>query len=63
MFIAGNDEAAKKTVTDLLTSFGWNTVDIGGIEGARWLEGLAMLWILYGFRAGKWNHAFKLVFA
>src|SRR5207302_5011243 len=33
MFIAGNDAEAKKTVTEILTAFGWNTIDVGGIEG------------------------------
>ena len=32
MFICGNDDAAKKTVTDILTSFGWSTIDVGSIE-------------------------------
>src|SRR5450432_3362170 len=27
MFICGNDDAAKKTVTDILMSFGWSTID------------------------------------
>ena len=35
MFICGNDDAAKKTVTDILMSFGWETIDIGGIAGSR----------------------------
>jgi 8-hydroxy-5-deazaflavin:NADPH oxidoreductase len=44
MFICGNDEQAKKMVTkNVLTPFGWETIDIGGIEGARLLEPLAML--------------------
>ena len=47
MFVCGNDKDAKKTVTDsILTPFGWETIDIGGIEGSRLLEPLAMLWIL-----------------
>src|SRR4051812_25112371 len=33
MIIAGDDEEAKGTVTDILTEFGWETIDIGGIEG------------------------------
>jgi predicted dinucleotide-binding enzyme len=28
----------KKTVVDILTKFGWETIDIGGVEGARLLE-------------------------
>jgi len=61
MFIAGNSDAAKHTVTDLVTAFGWHVIDIGGIDGARYLEPLAMLWITYGFKTGTWNHAFKLL--
>ncbi len=62
MFIAGNDDGAKKTVTEILKSFGWSSVvDLGGIEASRYLEAMAMAWILYGFRTGTWNHAFKLL--
>jgi predicted dinucleotide-binding enzyme len=61
MFICGNDEAAKKTVTEILTAFGWSTIDFGGIEGSRLLEPLCLLWVLYGVRTNSWNHAFKLL--
>lgn len=62
MFICGNDEEAKKMIMDsILTPFGWETIDIGGIEGARLLEPLAMLWITYYFRTNNGNHAFKLL--
>lgn len=61
MFIAGNEDAAKAIVTEILTAFGWSTIDIGGIEGARLLEPLCILWVLYGVRTGTWNHAFKLL--
>lgn len=61
MFIAGNDAEAKKTVTGILTSFGWPTIDIGGIEGARLLEPMCILWVGYGVKTGTWNHAFKLL--
>ena len=62
MFICGNDDAAKKTVIDnILTKLGWETIDIGGIEGARLLEPLALLWIMHYFRTGNGNHAFKLL--
>src|SRR5260221_8534043 len=47
MFICGNDDGAKKTVTDFLKAFGWPVVDIGGIEGARLLEPLCILSDLY----------------
>jgi 8-hydroxy-5-deazaflavin:NADPH oxidoreductase len=61
MFFCGNDEGAKKTTTELLTAFGWNPVDIGGIEGARLLEPMCWLWVTYGARTGGWSHAFKML--
>jgi hypothetical protein len=62
MFICGNDEVSKKIVTDeILSKFGWETIDIGAIEGSRTLEPLALLWILQYFRSGNGNHAFKLL--
>lgn len=61
MFIAGNDAGAKQTVTGLLKSFGWTVHDLGGIEAARYLEALAMIWILHGFSTNTWSHAFKLL--
>ena len=61
MFIAGNDAAAKKQVATLLSDFGWNTVDSGGIESSRYLEGMCLVWVLHGVATGSWNHAFKLL--
>ncbi len=62
MFICGNDEGAKKIVTnDILSRFGWETIDIGGIAGSRLLEPLALLWILHYYRTGSGDHAFKLL--
>lgn len=61
MFIAGNDDAAKGKVAGLLRDFGWETVDIGGIEGSRYLEAMCLAWVLYGVKSGAWRHAFKLL--
>ncbi|MGA3185641.1 MAG: NADPH-dependent F420 reductase [Bryobacteraceae bacterium] len=61
MFICGNDDAAKQTVTAILKDFGWPAIDIGGIEGARVLEPLCVLWVSYAMRTGSGNHAFKLL--
>jgi predicted dinucleotide-binding enzyme len=61
MLICGNDEQAKRTVAGLARELGWPTVDLGGIEASRMLEPIAMAWIVYGFRTGTWNHAFKLL--
>jgi len=61
MFIAGNDEGAKRAVSDLAARLGWPTIDAGGIEASRYLEALAMLWIGYGLRTRTFAHAFKLL--
>jgi hypothetical protein len=61
MFICGEDADAKKIVTRLLHSFEWAVNDIGGIMGARYLEPLAMVWILHFAATGSGNHAFKLL--
>jgi predicted dinucleotide-binding enzyme len=61
MIICGNDDRAKELVTEILDTFGWETVDVGGIEGSRLLEPLAMIWIMYYFKTGTGDHAFKLL--
>jgi 8-hydroxy-5-deazaflavin:NADPH oxidoreductase len=61
MFICGNDEPAKRQVAELLKDFGWNTTDIGDIEGARYLEAMCIVWVMYGARTNQWNHAFKML--
>ncbi|HEY2824771.1 MAG TPA: NAD(P)-binding domain-containing protein [Gemmatimonadales bacterium] len=61
MFICGNDAEAKTTVTTLLAELGWPATDIGGIEGARLLEPLCILWVVYGIKTGGWHHAFKML--
>jgi predicted dinucleotide-binding enzyme len=61
MFICGNDEDAKKTVTRILDQFGWETEDMGGAEAARAIEPLCMLWCIPGFQRNQWTHAFKLL--
>ncbi len=59
MFICGNDTAAKETATAILTAFGWETVDMGGVEAARPIEALCQLWCAPGFLRNDWAHAFK----
>lgn len=61
MFICGNDDNAKKTVTDILTAFEWETEDMGKVEAARAIEPLCMLWCIPGFLRNRWTHAFKLI--
>lgn len=61
MFICGNDEGAKKTVTTILDKFGWEAADMGTAEAARAIEPLCMLWCILGFTRNEWTHAFKLL--
>jgi 8-hydroxy-5-deazaflavin:NADPH oxidoreductase len=61
MFICGNDEKAKTTVTKILDSFGWETEDMGQAESARAIEPLCILWCIPGFLHNRWSHAFKLL--
>jgi hypothetical protein len=58
MFICGNDAAAKQEVTAFLDGFGWQSVDIGGVEAARPIEALCQLWCAPGFLKNDWKHAF-----
>lgn len=61
MFIAGDDEAARASVTEILRQFGWQVADMGHGVAARAIEPLAMLWCIPGFQRNDWVHAFKLL--
>ncbi|MGA7859998.1 MAG: NAD(P)-binding domain-containing protein [Terracidiphilus sp.] len=61
MFICGNDEAAKKQVSQIAGEFGWDVADMGSVEAARAIEPLCMLWCIPGFLRNEWTHAFKLM--
>jgi 8-hydroxy-5-deazaflavin:NADPH oxidoreductase len=61
MFICGDDDAAKKTVTEILDQFGWEAADMGKIEAARAIEPLCMLWCIPVFTRNQTTHAFKLL--
>jgi predicted dinucleotide-binding enzyme len=61
MFICGNNDGAKAEVTELLTSFGWETADMGKAAGARAIEPLAMLWCIPGMLRNEWSQAFKML--
>ncbi|MCI4353045.1 MAG: NAD(P)-binding domain-containing protein [Thermoplasmata archaeon] len=57
LLIAGNDAAAKQRVTEIVKSFGWSgTLDVGGIEGARWLEAMVPLWVRAGSALNTFSH-------
>jgi predicted dinucleotide-binding enzyme len=62
MLIAGDDEAAKHTVGDVLADFGWpDAIDMGGIESSRELEAICIAWVKIGVARGAWDHAFKVL--
>jgi 8-hydroxy-5-deazaflavin:NADPH oxidoreductase len=61
MFICGNNEQAKDIVAGILDQFGWDTADMGKVEGARAIEPLCMLWCIPGFLRNEWTHAFALL--
>ena len=44
-FLAGDNEAAKKTVASLLADLGFEPLDAGGLSKARLLEPFALTWI------------------
>lgn len=61
MFICGNDAAAKQAVSKILDLFGHEVEDLGGVEAARAIEPLCILWCIPGFLRNDWRHAFKLL--
>ena len=61
MFIAGNDEEAKRKVTAILGDFGWGVIDAGGIESSRYLEAMCIVWVVSALKANNWNQAFKML--
>jgi 8-hydroxy-5-deazaflavin:NADPH oxidoreductase len=61
MFICGNNEKAKKEVSQIMDQFGWEAADFGMAESARAIEPLCMLWCIPGLTRNEWTHAFKLL--
>jgi len=62
MLYCGDDAAAKKTVAGILGEFGWTQcIDIGGIEGARYLEPMCVLWVRSALALGNWEIAFGVM--
>jgi hypothetical protein len=61
MFICGNDTGAKREVSEILDLFGFEVEDMGGVQAARAIEPLCILWCIPGFLHNRWTHAFKLL--
>ena len=50
VFIAGDDDAAKAKVAELVKAGGLNAIDVGALDRARQLEALGLLGITLQFR-------------
>jgi 8-hydroxy-5-deazaflavin:NADPH oxidoreductase len=62
MLICGNEAGAKKRADEILRELGWpGAMDIGGIDGARWLEAIVPLWVRAGQALNTREHAFRAV--
>ncbi len=61
MFLCGDDAGAKRQVQDVLARFGWDWEDLGGVEGARAIEPLCILWCAPGFQQNRWTHAYRVL--
>jgi len=62
IFICGDDEGAKRVVTDLLRSFGWErVVDLGGIAASRGTEMFLPLWLSLMAKLGTPHFNIQLV--
>lgn len=53
MFLAGNDDTAKASVSALLIDLGFEPLDAGDLTKARLLEPFGMLWISQALMRGK----------
>lgn len=53
MFMAGDDDAAKGAVAELLTDLGFDPLDAGDITRSRLLEPFGMVWINQALFRGK----------
>jgi NADPH-dependent F420 reductase len=53
VFLAGDDAAAKKTVSDIAKQAGFVPVDAGPLRNASVLENVAMLWIHLAMAGGQ----------
>ncbi len=45
ILMAGNSDEAKQRVAELIAGMGLEPLDVGRVDAAHWIEGLAILWI------------------
>jgi predicted dinucleotide-binding enzyme len=60
-YVAGDDDAAKQAVLDIVESIGFRPVDAGSLAAARTLEGMAWLNINRNMQGGTWQDAWVLL--
>ena len=61
IFICGNDNEAKKYVTELIESAGHDVEDFGPAAVAGCIEASCQMWGARAFNSNKWNHAFAML--
>ena len=45
ILLAGDDDAAKAKVSELVSAMDLQPIDLGGIDSSRWIEGMTILWL------------------
>jgi len=45
ILLAGDSDAAKAKVSQLVSAMDLNPIDLGDIDNARWIEGMTILWL------------------
>lgn len=62
MLICGNEKSAKEEATRIVKQFGWaGSIDLGGIENAKDMEALVVLWVKTANVTQSYNSMFMLV--
>jgi predicted dinucleotide-binding enzyme len=45
ILLAGDNDAAKEKVAQLVSGMGLQPMDLGGVDNAHWIEGMTILWL------------------
>jgi predicted dinucleotide-binding enzyme len=62
MWIGGDSAEAKDSAKALLGEMGWtDIIDLGGLEAARLLEPMCILWVRSAATLGTWDVGFRLL--
>jgi len=58
--LVGESDKAKRVVAKLVDGMGLEPIDLGGIENARWVEGMLILWINNRYSSTRESFDFHL---